>query len=82
MSEPSETELREMAQRLLGRDLEGEGGRMLRARLRNMARVKALLADWEARLGETAPITVTPVPAPGDDGPGDDGPGDDGDDGH
>ena len=75
MSEPSETELREMARRLLGRDLEGAGGAVLRARLRNMARVKALLADWEARLGETAPMTVTPVPTPGDHGPGDGGDG-------
>ena len=64
MSEPTEGDLREMAQRLLGRDLDGEGGAVLRARLRNMARVKALLADWEARLGETAPMTVTPVPTP------------------
>ena len=70
MSEPSDAELREMAQRLLGRDLDGEGGAVLRARLRNMARVRALLADWEARLGETAPMTVTPVPMPGDDGHG------------
>lgn len=69
MSEPSDDELsddelREMARRLLGRDLDGEGGAVLRARLRNMARVQALLADWEARLGETVPMTVTPVPAP------------------
>ncbi len=64
MSDPSDADLREMAQRLLGRDLEGAGGAVLRARLRNMARVKALLADWEARLGETAPMTVTPVPTP------------------
>ena len=64
MSGPSDAELREMAQRLLGRDLDGKGGAVLRARLRNMARVKALLADWEARLGETAPMTVTPVPIP------------------
>ena len=64
MSEPSDADLREMAQRLLGRDLEGAGGAVLRARLRNMARVKVLLADWEARLGETAPMTVTPVPTP------------------
>ena len=68
MNDPSDADLSEMAQRLLGRDLEGEGGAVLRARLRNMARVKALLADWEARLGETAPMTVTPVPMPGDDG--------------
>ncbi len=71
MSEPSDADLREMAQRLLGRDLDGEGGAVLRARLRNMARVKALLAAWEARLGETAPMTVTPVPVSGngcDDG--------------
>ncbi len=68
MSEPSDADLSEMAQRLLGRDLEGEGGAVLRARLRNMARVRALLADWEARLGETAPMTVTPVPVSGDDG--------------
>ncbi len=64
MSEPSDADLREMAQRLLGRDLEGAGGAVLRARLRNMARVKVLLGDWEARLGETAPMTVTPVPTP------------------
>ncbi len=64
MSEPSEGELREMAHRLLGRGLDGEGGAVLRARLRNMTRVKALLAAWEARLGETAPMTVTPVPTP------------------
>ncbi len=68
MSEPSDADLSEMAQRLLGRDLDGEGGAVLRARLRNMARVKALLAAWEARLGETAPMTVTPVPTPGNDG--------------
>jgi hypothetical protein len=71
MNEPSDADLREMAQRLLGRDLDGEGGAVLRARLRNMARVKALLAAWEARLGETAPMTVTPVPVSGngcDDG--------------
>ncbi len=68
MTEPSDTELQEMAQRLLGRDLDGEHGALLRARLRNMARVRALLADWEARLGETAPMTVTPVPVSGRDG--------------
>jgi len=68
MNEPSDDELREMAQRLLGRELDAEGGAVLRSRLRNMARVKALLADREARLGETAPMTVTPVPMPG--GPG------------
>jgi hypothetical protein len=68
MSEPSDADLSEMAQRLLGRDLEGEGGAVLRARLRNMARVKVLLADWEARLGETAPMTVTPVPTPEEGG--------------
>ena len=68
MSEPSDDELREMAQRLLGRDLDAEGGAVLRSRLRNMARVTVLLADREARLGETVPMTVTPVPMPG--GPG------------
>ncbi len=68
MTEPSDDELQEMAQRLLGRDLEGAGGAVLRARLRNMTRVKALLADWEGRLGETAPMTVTPVPVSGRDG--------------
>ncbi len=69
-AEPSETELREMARRLLGRDLDAAGGAVLRTRLRNMARVRALLADWESRLGETAPMTVTPVPIPGEDGDG------------
>ncbi len=73
MTEPSDTELQEMAQRLLGRDLDGEHGALLRARLRNMTRVRALLADWEDRLGETAPMTVTPVPVSRGDGPGDGG---------
>ena len=68
MTEPSDSELQEMAQRLLGRDLDGAHGALLRARLRNMARVRALLADWEGRLGETAPMTVTPVPVSGGDG--------------
>ncbi len=68
MSDPSDDELREMARRLLGRDLEGQGGAVLGTRLRNMARVRALLADWEARLGETAPMTVTPVPISGNGG--------------
>ncbi len=68
MSEPNDDELREMARRLLGRDLDAKGGAALRSRLRNMARVKALLADREARLGETAPMTVTPVPVSEDDG--------------
>ena len=68
MSEPSDDELREMARRLLGRDLGAEGDAVLRSRLRNMARVKALLAAWEDRLGETAPRTVTPVPVSGDGG--------------
>ena len=71
MSEPSDDELREMAQRLLGRDLDAKGGAVLGSRLRNMARVKVLLADREARLGETAPMTVTPVPMPGGPGGGD-----------
>ena len=68
--EPSDDELNEMARRLLGRDLDAEGGAVLQSRLRNMARVKALLADWEARLGETAPMTATPVPVSDDDGDG------------
>lgn len=69
-AEPSDAELREMARRLLGRDLDAEGGAVLRTRLRNMARVRALLAEREARLGETAPMTVTPVPMSGDGGDG------------
>jgi hypothetical protein len=68
MSEPGDDELQEMARRLLGRDLDEKGGAVLRARLRNMARVRALLADWEDRLGETAPMTVTPVPVSRGDG--------------
>ncbi len=70
MSEPSEMALQEMAHRLLSRDLDAEGGAVLRSRLRNMARVKALLAEREAQLGETAPMTVTPVPMPGGEGDG------------
>ncbi len=70
MSEPSEMALQEMARRLLGRDLDAADGAVLRSRLRNMARVKALLAEREAQLGETAPMTVTPVPMPGVEGDG------------
>ncbi len=69
-AEPSDAELREMARRLLGRDLDAEGGAVLRTRLRNMARARALLAERETRLGETAPMTVTPVPMSGDGGDG------------
>jgi hypothetical protein len=73
MSGPGDDELQEMARRLLGRDLDEKGGAVLRARLRNMARVTALLAAWEDRLGETAPMTVTPVPDSRGGGPGDGG---------
>ncbi len=70
MSEPSDAELTEMARRLLGRDLDEGDPAVLRSRLRNMARAKARLADWEGRLGETEPMTVARVPVPGDDGDG------------
>ncbi len=70
MSEPSEMALQEMARRLLGRDLDTADSAVLRSRLRNMARVKALLAEREAQLGETAPMTVTPIPMPGGEGDG------------
>jgi hypothetical protein len=63
VTQPSDSELQQMARRLLGRDIDEADAAVLRSRLRNMARAKALLEDWEDRLGETEPMTVTPVPA-------------------
>ena len=68
MTEPSDSELRQMARKLFGRDIDAARIATFRARLAHMARVKALLADWEARLGETEPMAVTQVPAPGERG--------------
>ncbi len=65
MTEPSDSELRQMARKLFGRDIDAGRIATFRARLVHMARVKALLEDWEGRLGESEPVTVYRVPAPG-----------------
>ena len=64
MTEPSDSELRQMARKLFGRDIDAARIAAYRARLTPMARVKALLADWDGRLGETEPVTLYRVPAP------------------
>ncbi len=64
MTEPSDSELRQMARKLFGRDIDAARITTFRARLALMARVKALLEDWEGRLGESEPVTVYRVPAP------------------
>ncbi len=64
VTEPSNSELRQMARRLFGRDIDAARIATFRARLVHMARVKALLEDWEGRLGESEPVTVYRVPAP------------------
>ncbi len=65
MTESSDSELRQMARKLFGRDIDAARVATFRARLAHMARVKALLEDWEGRLGESEPVTVYQVPAPG-----------------
>ncbi len=65
MTEPSDSELRQMARKLFGRDIDAARVATFRGRLVHMARVKALLEDWEGRLGESEPVTVYRVPAPG-----------------
>jgi hypothetical protein len=70
VTQPSDSELQQMARRLLGRDIDEADGAVLRSHLRNMARVKALLGDWGDRLGETEPVTIYRVPAPAEDGRG------------
>ncbi len=64
MTEPSDSELRRMARKLFGRDIDAARIAAFRGRLVHMARVKALLEDWEGRLGESEPVTVYRVPAP------------------
>ena len=64
MTEPSDGELRQMARALFGRDIDAARMATFRARLAHMARVKALLEDWEGRLGESEPVTIYQVPAP------------------
>ncbi len=64
MTEPSDSELRQMARKLFGRDIDAARIATFRARLVHMARVKALLEDWEARLGESEPVAVYRIPAP------------------
>ncbi len=63
MAEPSDSKLRQMARQLFGRDIDAARIATFRARLVHMARVKALLEDWEGRLGESEPVTVYRVPA-------------------
>ncbi len=65
MTEPSDNELQQMARKLFGRDIDAARIATFRARLTHMARVKALLADWDGRLDESEPVTVYRVPAPG-----------------
>ncbi len=65
MTEPSDSELRQMARKLFGRDIDAGRIATFRARLVHMARVKALLEDWEGRLGESEPVTIYRIPAPG-----------------
>ncbi len=64
MTEPSDGELRLMARKLFGRDIDAARIATFRTRLAHMARVKALIEDWEGRLGEGEPVTVYRVPAP------------------
>ncbi len=64
MTEPSDSELRQMARKLFGRDIDAARIATIRARLVHMMRVKALLEVWEGRLGESEPVTVYQVPAP------------------
>ncbi len=64
MTEPSDSELRQMARKLFGRDIDAVRIATFRGRLAQMARVKALIEDWEGRLGESEPVTVYRVPAP------------------
>ena len=65
MTEPSDSELRQMARKLFGRDIDAARIATFRTRLAHMARVKALIEDWEERLGESEPVTVYRVPATG-----------------
>jgi len=64
MTEPSDSELRQMARKLFGRDIDAARIVTFRTRLAHMACVKALIEDWEGRLGESEPVTVYRVPAP------------------
>ncbi len=63
MTEPSDSELQQMARKLFGRDIDAARIATIRARLVHMMRVKALLEDWEGRLGESEPVTVYRVMA-------------------
>ena len=65
MTEPSDSELRQMARELFGRDIDAARIATFRTRLAHMARVKALIEDWAGRLGEGEPVTVYRVPATG-----------------
>ncbi len=64
MTEPSDNELRQMVRELFGRDIDAARIATFRGRLAQMARVKALIEDWEGRLGASEPVTVYRVPAP------------------
>ncbi len=65
MTDPSNSELRQMAHKLFGRDIDAARIATFRARLVHMVPLKALLEDWEGRLGESEPVTVYRVPGPG-----------------
>ncbi len=53
-----------MARKLFGRDIDAARIATFRARLAHMARVKALIEDWEGRLGESEPVTIYRASAP------------------
>ena len=59
---PSETDLKALARRVFGREIDDRQAEKYRARLPHMARAKALLQRWEDGLSETAPMTVYRVP--------------------
>ena len=64
MAKQGDSELLRMARQVLGREIDAARVEAFRARLPQMARVKALLEDWGGRLGETEPMTVHRVPLP------------------
>lgn len=61
MARLSDSDLRQLARDVLGREIDDAQICRFRPRLVAIARVKALLRDWEARLGETDPMPVTRV---------------------
>jgi hypothetical protein len=62
MANKGDRELLQMARQIFGREIDATRIEAFRARLPHMARVKALLEDWEERICETEPVTVYQVP--------------------